>query len=364
MVDNPNLLTRSSDVPNIYTTEIQKMMYGFGDISSPDIESAKLIEKIVHSQMRTLLIRTAELACIKQRKYIDTDDILFVLRKNKSKLARLIKYMAAKELKNFVESEVASTENNKQGNAFNPEHVEGPKKKRVCRSFLESIDQTGELVNICDRVELGDDTLDETKKERDKRTELISRNMSLDKYLEWAEARRASFAKRQNIKVFQEWLFNNIEMEQKLSPGALDLFQHMATETVAEIVDMALLIKKEKKEISDQQFSLNMPTRCVNKDFPSVQLFQNGGTSGLASPSRTSPPPSPSSSTNSDSHSSLTSGISWFHNTTIKPSHKKAQAIKPGEIHEAIRRYTNANNPMAAFSRNYTIPFYEKLIAA
>jgi transcription initiation protein SPT3 len=73
------------------------MMHGFGDSSEPLLESAKIIQDIVLQQMRAIVRRACEIADrranSKKNNIINGEDILFLLRKNKMKLRRLIKYL-------------------------------------------------------------------------------------------------------------------------------------------------------------------------------------------------------------------------------------------------------------------------------
>lgn len=66
-------------------------MFACGDSNKPCLESAHLIEHIVHQQLVSVLIQAQEVAEMREAKYIRTEDILFLLRKDKMKLRRAIK---------------------------------------------------------------------------------------------------------------------------------------------------------------------------------------------------------------------------------------------------------------------------------
>lgn len=72
-------------------------MHGFGDSSEPLIESAKIVEEVVLQQMRTIITKACEVSDnrgnSKKGTTISAEDLIFLLRKDKVKLQRLIKYL-------------------------------------------------------------------------------------------------------------------------------------------------------------------------------------------------------------------------------------------------------------------------------
>lgn len=69
------------------------MMHGFGDHHEPLVESAKIIEEVVLKQMRAIVNRACEIADSKGFSVVKAEDLIFLLRKNKTKIRRLIKYL-------------------------------------------------------------------------------------------------------------------------------------------------------------------------------------------------------------------------------------------------------------------------------
>jgi len=72
------------------------MMHGFGDSSEPLLESAKIIEDVVLQQMKAIVRRACEIADrrgSKKSNIINGEDLLFLLRKDKVKLQRIVKYL-------------------------------------------------------------------------------------------------------------------------------------------------------------------------------------------------------------------------------------------------------------------------------
>jgi transcription initiation protein SPT3 len=77
--------------------EIRQMMHGFGDSSEPLYESAKIIEDVVLQQMKTIVRKACEIAdrqaSSKKNNIINGEDLLFLMRKDKVKLQRIMKYL-------------------------------------------------------------------------------------------------------------------------------------------------------------------------------------------------------------------------------------------------------------------------------
>jgi hypothetical protein len=69
------------------------MMYGFGDARTPLLESASLIETIVQQQQWAIVSLAADVATMRGAKCIGPEDILFLLRKDRIKTHRLLKYL-------------------------------------------------------------------------------------------------------------------------------------------------------------------------------------------------------------------------------------------------------------------------------
>lgn len=69
------------------------MMHGFGDSSQPLIESAAMINDIVQRQMKAFVYEACKIADKRQSNIVEDEDFLFLLRRDKVKLQRLLKYL-------------------------------------------------------------------------------------------------------------------------------------------------------------------------------------------------------------------------------------------------------------------------------
>lgn len=70
------------------------MMHGFGDDSEPMIESAKIIEDVVLNQMRAIIYEACKIAEMRDSLVVCAEEFLFLLRKDKIKLQRLVNYLS------------------------------------------------------------------------------------------------------------------------------------------------------------------------------------------------------------------------------------------------------------------------------
>lgn len=223
-----------------YTAEIRQMMHGFGDSSEPLMESAKLIEEVVLQQMRTIVRRACEVAdrrgCSKKGTCINAEDLIFLLRKDKVKLQRLIKYL---ELKEFKSSISKMLENEVPEDVPDGEQSENGKNKGPIYSFLNQIDNTGELMQNAS-------ILDEVKQQRCIRADMMSRSMDEARYLKFSKARSSSFANKNKHK-FSDWI--SLDGDITISKQAYTILGYLAYETVAQIVDLAFLVRQDQNKI-------------------------------------------------------------------------------------------------------------------
>ncbi|XP_064487555.1 transcription initiation protein SPT3 homolog [Ornithodoros turicata] len=254
--------------------DIQRMMHGFGDSRKPLLESARLVESILSQQMKSLLQQAAEVSVLRGAKVVGLEDILFLTRKDKVKLARLVRYL---ELKSFQGSVIPSMGVDEDaaaavvgvesvGDSKSPV-VPRVKRTKLCRDFLSTIDQTGELVSV-----FTDPVFDEVKHERDVRAEAHTRCMDQAQYLEYSNARCSSFCGKTKTGKFREWLLKDLHSDIRLHSTALELFSYLAYETVAQIVDLALLVKKDSKSLPGDPLSWSLPPVTCNPEFPNVLL--------------------------------------------------------------------------------------------
>uniref|UniRef100_A0A2C9K1X9 Transcription initiation protein SPT3 homolog n=1 Tax=Biomphalaria glabrata TaxID=6526 RepID=A0A2C9K1X9_BIOGL len=252
---------------NWFTSEIQQMMYGLGDAKKPLLETAVLVEEIVHQQMMAMIYQASEISISRGEKQISIEDILFLLRKDKAKLKRILKYYEVRDMKNIIKNTISAADESK----VDPSAIQFQEKvlfdkkmlsknRQICYDFLSAIDQTGELIDLFTNNEI-----DHVKHERMLRAELQAQGMDTQQYLEFCQARQINFSRNQNKSPrFREWLQVNLSPDIVISPNVLEIFSYLAYETVAQIVDLALIVKRDMRSEPGDYLAKTRPPLCIN----------------------------------------------------------------------------------------------------
>ncbi|XP_029173362.1 transcription initiation protein SPT3 homolog [Nylanderia fulva] len=222
--------------------DIRLMMHGFGDSSEPLFESAKIIEDIVLQQMKAILKRACEIAdrraghLSKKSNIINGEDLIFLLRKDKVKLQRLLKYL---EIKEFGGSAQKMLINDTPQGIIDHEQIDSAKKKVPFKTFLEQIDNTGELLE-------NSSTMDYIKRRRCIRADIATRSMDEMNYMKYSKARRVSFVNKNRYK-FSDWI--GLDGDITVSKQAYTILSYLAYETVAQIIDLTFLVRQDQNKM-------------------------------------------------------------------------------------------------------------------
>ncbi|XP_078069049.1 transcription initiation protein SPT3 homolog isoform X7 [Mustelus asterias] len=309
--------------------------YAFGDARRTLPETAVLVEDIVHSQLI-----------------------------NMGKLRRLLRYMNFRDFKSKIVKSVEDEdviEADKSSSSIN-------KRQKLYQEFLSSIDQTGELLGC-----LEEDDADEVKQERLERAERQTRMMDSSQYAEYSESRQLSFAKKSTK--FKDWL-DCSSMEVKPNPVALEIMAYLAQETVAQLVDLALLVKQDMAAKTGDPFNNARSVTLAhhNAALPEVQFQAQSASlkSNPDSPENTPPstPTTPASAAQhlvSKTHSGNmgNGGMGQDSNNTKAKTRKRkksaaacgletlSDAIQPSHIREVLRRYSHKIGPLSPFTSAY-----------
>uniref|UniRef100_A0A4W3IS10 SPT3 homolog, SAGA and STAGA complex component n=1 Tax=Callorhinchus milii TaxID=7868 RepID=A0A4W3IS10_CALMI len=287
---------RGSAKSTSFVAELQTMMYALGDARRPLHETAALVEDVVHSQLINMLHQAAEISQVRGARVIAAEDILFLMRKDKRKLRRLLRYMSYRDFKSKIVKGV------EEDDIFDPDKSSSSinKRQKLYQEFLSSIDQTGDLLGL-----LEEDETDEVKQERLERAERQTRMMDSAQYAEYCESRQLSFAKRATK--FRDWL-DWSSMEVKPNAVAVEIMAYLAYETVAQLVDLALLVKQDMAAKTGDPFSHARSATLVHHH---ITLPESAAACGL------------------EAHS---------------------DAIQPSHIREVIRRYSHKIGPLSPFT--------------
>ncbi|XP_066215394.1 transcription initiation protein SPT3 homolog isoform X3 [Saccopteryx leptura] len=277
------------------------------------------------------------------------------MRKDKKKLRRLLKYMffrdyKSKIIKGMDEDDLLEDKLSGSNNAN--------KRQKIAQDFLNSIDQTGELLAMFE-----EDEIDEIKQERMERAERQTRIMDSAQYSEFSESRQLSFSKKASK--FRDWL-DCSSMEIKPNVIAMEILAYLAYETVAQLVDLALLVRQDMVTKPGDPFS-----HAISAAF----LQYHGSAEGLSmksypdSPENT-PPPTPAMPPSGSQHAGKTTAGPLGNGNAGQDSAKTKQrkrkkstaacgveahsdAIQPCHIREAMRRYGHKIGPLSSFTSAY-----------
>ncbi|XP_066586174.1 transcription initiation protein SPT3 homolog isoform X2 [Prorops nasuta] len=234
------------------------MMYGFGDSNEPLVESAKIIEEVVLQQMRIIVKKACDVADMKGASAVNAKDFIFLLRKDKVKLQRLLKYL---ELKQFKASMYKILEAEQNENTPNADIFDNSQKlARPYNSFLEELDTTGELLE-------NRSVIDYVKQNRCIRAEMMTQKMDSIHYIEYSKARSISFANKNRHK-FCDWISTGGDIT--ISKEGYIILGYLAYETVAQIVDLAFLVRQDQSKIHGDaidRLRLSHMNSCTLKTF-------------------------------------------------------------------------------------------------
>ncbi|XP_042122144.1 transcription initiation protein SPT3 homolog isoform X2 [Peromyscus maniculatus bairdii] len=335
-----------------FAAELQSMMFSLGDARRPLHETAVLVEDVVHTQLINLLQQAAEVSQLRGARVISAEDLLFLMRKDKKKLRRLLKYMFIRDYKSKIIKGLDEDD-------LLEEKLSGSsstnKRQKIAQDLINSIDQTGELLAMFE-----DNELDDVKQERMERAERQTRTMDSAQYAEFCESRQLSFSKKASK--FRDWLDCG-SMEIKPNVIAMEILAYLAYETVAQLVDLALLVRQDMVSKAGDPFS-----HAISATF--IQYHSSAEGSCLKScpdsPENT-PPPTPTAPSSGSQHSgratsgSLGNGSAGQDSTKSKQRKRKkstaacgveahGDAIQPCHIREAIRRYGHRIGPLSPFT--------------
>lgn len=339
-----------------FAAELQSMMFSLGDARRPLHETAVLVEDVVHTQLVNLLQQAAEVSQLRGARVISAEDLLFLMRKDKKKLRRLLKYMFIRDYKSKIIKGIDEDD-------LLEEKLSGSsgtnKRQKIAQDLITSIDQTGELLAMFE-----DNELDDVKQERMERAERQTRTMDSAQYAEFCESRQLSFSKKASK--FRDWL-DCSSMEIKPNVIAMEILAYLAYETVAQLVDLALLVRQDMVSKAGDPFS-----HAISATFIQYHNSAEGSSSLKSSPDspENTPPPTPTAPSSGSQHSGRAASGSLGNGSTGQDSAKTKQrkrkkstaacgveahsdAIQPCHIREAIRRYGHKIGPLSPFTSAY-----------
>ncbi|KAI5191952.1 transcription initiation protein SPT3 [Nematocida sp. AWRm77] len=214
-----------------YQHEIKAMMYACGDVRVPEKDSSLYLEQIVHVQMKMILEKAYEISKIRGSKIVSIEDVIFVLRKNPSRIKKLSNYIMFKDIRNKVNKDVVKLDTSHS--------------VKLKYSWLPADIYTRE-----------DDL-----KDRLLAVDKITENMTKEEYLDFTECRQASFTFRK-VRKFKEFL----NSDYKVKEDTVDILGFVACEVVFDIVSLAAeLASKKVQQARSKEEGFGMFKAKTNK---------------------------------------------------------------------------------------------------
>ncbi|CAG8594619.1 12224_t:CDS:10 [Dentiscutata erythropus] len=188
-----------------YSSEIQQMMFVFGEVPEPLTETIQLVEDIVRSQVIEIIIQAAAQAAKRGSRYMSSEDLIFLIRHDRAKVNRLRTYLSWKDVRKNVKD---------TGNDAVEETIEEPS-----AAYNDSI-------------------------QRLKDADEITRAMTREEYVHYSECRQASFTYRK-AKRFREWANMSAYIDMKPNDDIIDILGFLTFEMVSTLTETALRVKRD-----------------------------------------------------------------------------------------------------------------------
>lgn len=277
-----------------YRVEIQQMMFVSGEDNEPPVETTSLIEDVVRGQVIEILLQANKTAQARHSKVIMPEDIIFLIRHDKSKVNRLRTYLSWKDLRKNAKDQDAQTQMGNNASNSNPNAEDDEKKDKdgtnlmkVKKSFIKLPWELQFMFNEQPLENNEDDDIDEDEREANiatlKRLKMAddrTRDMTKEEYVYWSDCRQASFTFRKG-KRFKDWSGIGKLTEGKPHDDVIDILGFLTFEIVCSITETALKIRKREESLKNQmdksrKFEENYSNDSnLNKDVtkPKKRLF-------------------------------------------------------------------------------------------
>ncbi|KAJ1659048.1 Transcription initiation protein spt3 [Dispira simplex] len=301
-----------------YVNEIQQMMFVFGEVSDPLVETATLIEDIVRSQVIEIIIKAAALAQARGSRYMSPEDLIFLIRHDRSKVARLRTYLSWKDVRKNVKDSGGNEGGEDLLDEANADKQDKSRKVKLklCWEFIYGFPEA--LGNDSDD---SDDDMDEVDDSRARlqRADEVTKAMTRAQYEHYSECRQASFTFRRN-KRFREWANMSTYIDMKPNEDIIDILGFLTFEMVSQLTELGLEIKDDLEARARQCEQLHYSRASHGGSGPD----KAGGHTGLGN----------------DNEGSL--GL-------FSPPPSGRTRLKPAHIQEAFRRLQNSRQPIHNF---------------
>ncbi|KAG0165030.1 Transcription initiation protein spt3 [Apophysomyces sp. BC1034] len=235
-----------------FQSEIQQMMFVFGEVADPLQETTLLVEDIIRSQVIEIIIQATAQAARRNSRYLSAEDLIFLMRHDRAKVNRLRSFLSWKDVrKNAKDASGDPVE----------EMVDETNTGKLYRSIIklpwEIVNQFSDVIVRSTSTEDEDEDDDEIEAYNDSIQRLrdadeVTRAMTREEYVHYSECRQASFTYRKS-KRFREWACMSSFVEVKTNDDIVDSLGFLTYEMVSKLTTTALKIKRDLVEATGKK---------------------------------------------------------------------------------------------------------------
>ncbi|KAH6914694.1 transcription initiation factor IID, 18kD subunit-domain-containing protein [Coprinopsis sp. MPI-PUGE-AT-0042] len=247
---DPNGTTRDYK----YSQEISQMMFVFGEVQDPSIETVNLVEDIVRSQLIELIVQARALANKRGARYLSAEDLIFLIRHDRAKVNRLRTYLSWKDVRKHAKDsggdggvEVEGLEDGADDKigASKAQKINFKLPWEMTTIYSEILKFTGYQSD--DEEDEDDIEAHEASIQRLKEADDATRQMTREEYQRYSDCRQASFTYRKG-KRFREFLNLPPHLDLRANDDTSDIVGFLAFEMVRSLTIAGLAVKKSLED--------------------------------------------------------------------------------------------------------------------
>ncbi|KAL1922357.1 uncharacterized protein VTP21DRAFT_9896 [Calcarisporiella thermophila] len=330
-----------------YQTEIQQMMFVFGEVADPLPETTQLVEDIVRSQVIEIIIQAATIVQRRGSRYMNAEDLIFLIRHDRAKVNRLRQFLSWKEVRKNAKDAGG-------GDAVE-DMLEEPNADKPGKTRRVKVKLSWELVNAFSDAMVNADSDEEDEEEEEaydefkqrlKEADEITRAMTREEYVHYSECRQASFTYRK-AKRFRDWANMAAYIDMKPNDDVIDILGFLTFEMVSTLTEMALQVKKELTRDAEAKGNLlgkrkrEDAARSENGDRAEVDNLEKRESD---SKNMNGEEGEGNNAVGGDDEGGKSSYMNLF-----SPPPSEQTPLQPSHIHEAFRRLQRSPQPLKNF---------------
>ncbi|KAJ4256076.1 Transcription initiation protein spt3 [Fusarium torreyae] len=245
-----------------YNAEIQQMMYVAGETGDVSTETLTLVEEIIRDQLVLMLTTANDLAARRGQRVFGINDIIFQVRHDPARLARLQTLLRWKAIRRKAKANNENNEDDLEADDGEDLAEEDLVNATVEDAATKKTERPAALLPwdveffFSEYPPGGDDNesllaeSSATSLERLRWADEVTKNMTAAEYSKWSDYRHASFISRKK-KRFRTWCGLGVIAQNKSTDDSLEIIGFLAVEMVKRLTDIALSIQEQ--ELSSKQ---------------------------------------------------------------------------------------------------------------